>query len=246
VQCENKRFFGGGYISGDLVGGQSEYTLIPRADYTLEHIPDELSDEQAIFVGDILSAAFFGAERAMIRPGDTVAVVGVGPVGLLAIQCADLFGPSRIFAVDMVDARLELAEELGAIPINTKAANAEEAVKAATGEHGVDASLECVGHPSAIDSAIHLVRGGGTISIVGMPTVLEHDFPYMRMFLKDLTVRGGWANVQGYMRPLLDLIAAGKLRPDIIISHRMKLAEAPEAYRMFDAKEATKVVLTPN
>src|SRR5438874_909591 len=110
---------------------------------------------------------------------------------------------------------------------------------------GADSSIECVGLLSAIDTAIHCVRGGGTISMVGVPSAVQGDFPYLRMWLKSLTFRAGWCNVQKYMRPLLDLIEAGRLHPEAIISHRMKLDQAEEAYRMFDAREATKIVLTP-
>ena len=218
---------------------------MPNADNTMEPIPDGMSDEQAIFVGDILSTGFFGAERAEIKPGDVVAVVGAGPVGLLATMCAQLFGPARTFVVDMVDSRLEIAQELGGIPINAKHTHPVEAIERATGGIGADSSIECVGLLSAVDTAINAVRGGGTISMVGVPSAVGGEFPYMRMWLKSLTFRAGWCNVQTYMRPLLDLIASGRLHPEKIISHRMKLDQAEEAYRMFDAREATKIVLTP-
>jgi threonine dehydrogenase-like Zn-dependent dehydrogenase len=211
----------------------------------MELIPQGMADEQAIFVGDILSTGFFGAERAEIKPGDVVAVIGAGPVGLMATMCAQLFGPSRVFVVDMVDARLEMALDLGGIPINAKEVHPVEAIQGRTGGIGADASIECVGRLSAVDTAIESVRGGGTISMVGVPSAVIGDFPYMKMWLKSLTFRAGWCNVQAYMRPLLDLIAAGRLKPEAIISHRMKLDQAEEAYRMFDAHEATKIVLTP-
>jgi threonine dehydrogenase-like Zn-dependent dehydrogenase len=204
-----------------------------------------MTDEQAIFVGDILSTGFFGAERAEIKPGDVVAIVGAGPVGLMATMCAQLFGPSRIFVVDMVDSRLEMAQGMGAIPINASQVHPVEAILSHTGGNGADSSIECVGLMSAVETAIQSVRGGGTISMVGVPSKVIGDFPYMSMWLKSLTFRAGWCNVQAYMRPLLDLIAAGRLKPDAIISHRMKLDQAEEAYRMFDAREATKIVLTP-
>ena len=191
------------------------------------------------------ATGFFGAERAEIKPGDVVAVVGAGPVGLMATMCAQLFGPSRTFVIDMVDSRLEIAQELGGIPINARQAHPVQAIEAATGGIGADSSIECVGLLSAVDTAIHVVRGGGTISMVGVPSAVQGDFPYLRMWLKSLTFRAGWCNVQMYMRPLLDLIAAGRLKPEKIISHRMKLEQAEEAYRMFDAREATKIVLTP-
>lgn len=244
-QCANKKTFGHGEYFGGLGGGQAEYVVVPDADHTLEAIPAGMSDEQAIFVGDILSTGFFAAERAEIKPGDVVAVVGAGPVGLLATMSAQLFGPARTFVIDMVDSRLEVAQELGGIPINARERNPIEAIDAATDGIGADSSIECVGLMSAVDTAIRCLRGGGTVSMVGVPNVTESEFPYMRFWLKSLTFRAGWCNVQKYMRPLLDLIAAGRLHPEKIISHRMTLDKAEEAYRIFDARQATKIVLTP-
>ena len=244
-QCVDKGTFGHGEYFGGLGGGQAEFVVVPNADHTMEHIPSGMSDEQAIFVGDILSTGFFGAERAEIKPGDVTAIVGAGPVGLMATMCAQLFGPARTFVIDMVDSRLEIAQELGGIPVNSKHVHPVEAIEHATNGVGADSSIECVGLLPAVDTAIHVVRGGGTISMVGVPSAVLGDFPYMRMWLKALTFRAGWCNVQLYMRPLLDLIAAGRLAPDKIISHRMKLDDAQEAYRMFDAREATKIVLIP-
>ncbi|HUZ87383.1 MAG TPA: alcohol dehydrogenase family protein [Candidatus Baltobacterales bacterium] len=244
-QCVEKATFGHGEYFGGLGGGQAEYVVVPNADHSMEPIPAGMTDEQAIFVGDILSTGFFGAERAEIKPGDSVAVIGAGPVGLMATMCAQLFGPAKVFVVDMVDARLEVAQELGGIPLNPNARHPVEAIESQTGGLGADSSIECVGLLSAVDTAIHCVRGGGTISMVGVPSAVQGDFPYLRMWLKSLTFRAGWCNVQAYMRPLLDLIAAGRLQPEKIISHRMKLDQAEEAYRMFAAREATKIVLTP-
>jgi alcohol dehydrogenase len=244
-QCIEKGTFGHGEYFGGLGGGQAEFVVVPNADTTMEPIPERMTDEQAIFVGDILATGYFGAERAEITPGDVVAVVGAGPVGLMATMCAQLFGPARTYVIDMVDARLEVAQELGGIPINAKETHPVEAVERATGGIGADSSIECVGLLTAVDTAIQCVRGGGTISMVGVPSAVQGDFPYLRMWLKSLSFRAGWCNVQKYMRPLLDLIEAGKLHPEKIISHRMKLADAEEAYRLFDAREATKIVLIP-
>jgi threonine dehydrogenase-like Zn-dependent dehydrogenase len=244
-QCQEKTTFGHGEYFGGLGGGQADYVVVPRADTTLEVIPDGVTDEQGLFVGDVLSTAYFGAERAELRPGDTVAVVGAGPVGLLSVMAAHLFGPSRVFAVDMVADRLALAQELGAVPIDASRTHPVEAIREATGDVGVDASIECVGAAPAVATAIECVRGGGTISALGVPGDTSADFPYLDAWMRDLTFRSGWANVQAYMRRLLDLIAAGRLRPERVISHRMRLDQAEDAYRMFDAHEATKVVLTP-
>ena len=244
-QCVDKGTFGHGEYFGGLGGGQAEYVVVPNADHSMVKIPEGMSDEQAIFVGDILATGYFGAERAEIKPGDVTAVIGAGPVGLMATMCAQLFGPARTYVVDMVDSRLEIAQELGGIPINAKEVHPVQAIERATGGIGADSSIECVGLLSAVDTAIHCVRGGGTISMVGVPSAVAGDFPYLRMWLRSLTFRAGWCNVQRYMAPLLDLIAAGRLHPEKIISHRMKLDDAEEAYRMFDAREATKIVLTP-
>jgi threonine dehydrogenase-like Zn-dependent dehydrogenase len=246
-QCESKATFGfGEYYGGGLGGAHAEYVVVPLADHSMEPIPSGMTDEQAIFVGDILATGFFGAKRADITPGDTVAVIGAGPVGLMATVCAQLFGPARVFVVDMVDARLEAAEELGGIPINATQVHPVVSIQAQTGGIGADSSIECVGQLSAVETAIRCVRGGGTISMVGVPLAPPSgDFPYYHMWEKSLTFRSGICNVHEYMRPLLDLIAAGRLKPDVIISHRMRLDQAEEAYRMFDAREATKIVLTP-
>ncbi|MDQ2943402.1 MAG: alcohol dehydrogenase catalytic domain-containing protein [Candidatus Dormibacteraeota bacterium] len=244
-QCVNLATFGFGEVLGGLGGGQAEYIVVPLADHSMEPIPQGMTDEQAIFVGDILATGFFAAERAEIKPGDVVAVIGAGPVGLMATMCAQLFGPARVFVVDMVDSRLEMAQGLGGIPINGSQMHPAEAIARHTDGIGADSSIEAVGAAASVDTAIRCVRGGGTISMVGVPSELTGDFPYYYMWDKALTFRSGRCNVQKYMRPLLDLIAAGRLKPELIISHRMKLGQAEEAYRMFDQREATKIVLTP-
>src|ERR1041385_1861846 len=244
-QCEERAIFGHGTYFGGLGGSQAELCVVPRADVNLARIPDDVSDEQAIFVGDILATGLFAAERGDIAAGDTVAVIGAGPVGLMAIMCAQLFGPARVLAVDMVDDRLELAGDLGAVPIDTRAVNPVSEIQRWTGGLGADVALECVGQVRAIETAIECVRGGGTVSSVGVPSAVSGDFPYFDMWNRDLTFRSGWANVHRYLRPLLDLIAAGRLHPERIISHRMRLDDAEEAYRLFDRREATKIVLRP-
>jgi 2-desacetyl-2-hydroxyethyl bacteriochlorophyllide A dehydrogenase len=244
-QCVNMATFGFGEVLGGLGGGQSEYVVVPLADHSMELIPKGMTDEQAIFVGDILATGFFAAERAEIKPGDNVAVIGAGPVGLMATMCAQLFGPARVFVVDMVDSRLEMALDLGGTPINASQMHPVETIARHTGGIGADSSIEAVGAVASVDTAIQCVRGGGTVSMVGVPSEFTGDFPYYHMWEKSLTFRSGRCNVQKYMRPLLDLIAAGRLKPELIISHRMKLDQTEEAYRMFDKREATKIVLTP-
>ncbi|MDQ6692195.1 MAG: alcohol dehydrogenase catalytic domain-containing protein, partial [Candidatus Dormibacteraeota bacterium] len=199
-QCEVKGVFGYGQSFGNLGGGQAEYCLVPHANHTLELIPEAVSDEQALFVGDILATGYFGADRARIRPGDTVAVVGAGPVGLMAVMSAQLFGASQVYAIDMVPDRLALATELGAIPVNPAEGNAAKQVKALTRGQGTDCSIECVGLSATIETAIYSVRPGGTVSVVGVPETLEGNFPFTRVWWNNLTYTGGVCNVPAYMR----------------------------------------------
>jgi 2-desacetyl-2-hydroxyethyl bacteriochlorophyllide A dehydrogenase len=244
-QCEERAIFGHGIYFGGLGGTQAEHCVVPHADVNLTRIPDGVDDEQAVFVGDILATGFFAAERGGIHAGDTVAVIGAGPVGLMAVMCAQLFGPAKVFAVDTVGARLEVAGELGAIPLDSRATNPVAEMQRQTGGAGADVALECVGQLAAIETAINCVRGGGTISSVGVPSAITGDFPYFDVWNRDLTFRSGCTNVHAYVRPLLDLIAAGRLHPERIVSHRMRLDDAVDAYRIFDRREATKIVLRP-
>ena len=138
-----------------------------------------------------------------------------------------------------------LAERLGAVPIDGRAVHSSEAVKAATGGHGVDRAIEAVGLTATIETAIHSVRRGGTVSVVGVPDTTSGEFPYMKVWWDDLTFTGGVCNVPAYMRRLLDLIEAGRLDPAPIVSHRMKLDEGVRAYAMFGSREATNNLLTP-
>jgi 2-desacetyl-2-hydroxyethyl bacteriochlorophyllide A dehydrogenase len=245
AQCEQRSILGHGSYFGGLGGGQAEYCVVPWADLNLAPIPADVADERAIFAGDILATGLFAAERGGIRTGDTVAVVGAGPVGLMAVMCAQLFGPACVFAVDTVSDRLELAADLGAVPLDARAMNPQTEIQRHTGGFGADVVLECVGQTAAIQTAIDCVRGGGTVSSVGVPSELVGDFPYFDAWNRDLTFRSGCTNVHAYLRPLLDLIASGRLRPEHIISHRMRLDEAVDAYRMFDRRLATKIVLQP-
>jgi threonine dehydrogenase-like Zn-dependent dehydrogenase len=145
----------------------------------------------------------------------------------------------------MVDSRLELAQELGAIPLNPREVNPEIEVQRHTGGAGADAVLECVGQIAAIETAINVCRGGGTVSSVGVPSEVNGDFPYFDVWNRGLTFRSGLTNVHAYMRPLLDLIEAGRLHPERVISHRLRLDDAEEAYGLFDRRQATKIVLRP-
>jgi threonine dehydrogenase-like Zn-dependent dehydrogenase len=245
-QCQEAKVFGYGIFVGDLAGGQSEYVRVPNADIALHHVSEKLSDEQALFAGDILATGFHVADIAGIKEGDSVAVVGCGPVGLMAIQAAKTFKPSKIFAIDSVDQRLEMASGFGAEPVDMRQKNAVVTCQDMTEGRGVDVVLECVGATAALVPTIDMVRTGGTVSVIGVHSDRMAELPLQLMFLKAVDLRfGGTANVVGRWDMVLEHIEKGDMHPESIISHRMKLDQAIEGYELFQSREAMKVVLTP-
>jgi threonine dehydrogenase-like Zn-dependent dehydrogenase len=245
-QCDDVRVFGYGIFVGDLNGGQTEYVRVPNADLSLHHIDSRLSDEQALFAGDILTTGFHVADIAGIKEGDTVAVVGCGPVGLMAVQAAMTFKPSQVFAIDSVDQRLELASGFGAEPLDMRHRNAVVACQDATEGRGVDVVLECVGFTAALVPTFDMVRPGGTVAVIGVHSDQEASLPLQLMFNKGIDVKfGGIANVPGRWDKVIEHLEAGDMHPESIISHRLKLDQALEGYELFRSREAMKVVLTP-
>jgi threonine dehydrogenase-like Zn-dependent dehydrogenase len=248
TQCTTtgRAVFGGrfGTVWG---GGQAERIRVPFADHLCEKTPADMSDDDALFLGDILSTGYFCAENGGIRPGDRVAVFGAGPVGLLAMQSAQLFGPARVFAVDRVDYRLALAAEFGAEPVHLDTGDPAEQLRALTGGRGPDVVLECVGHETPFTQAIQAVRPGGTVSSVGVYVETSLGFPAREAFFKDLTLKMGICNARNYITPLMELVRLRKLQPARIITHTMALKDAPRGYAIFDRKEdrAIKVMLKP-
>ncbi len=243
-RCAGVRIFGMGITFGDLVGGQAEYVLVPNADLTLKAIPEGADDDDMLFVGDIITTGYEAVRRS-IRPGDTVAVVGAGPVGLCAAMSANILGASQVLVVDKVPARLKEAEQYGAIPVNFDEVDPQDAVYDLTDWRGADLVIDAVGHESALLSAARLVAGGGTISIPGAYVEESIPLPFGELWIKGVTIEGGVANIVNYMDEVTTLIMAGKFRPSQLISHRMGLSEVSEAYRMFHEREATKIVLDP-
>jgi threonine dehydrogenase-like Zn-dependent dehydrogenase len=237
----------GGRFGRQYPGGQAERIRVPFADFMCEKVPAGVTDEQALFLGDILSTGYACAEQGGIRPGDAVAVFGAGPVGLLALQSAHLFGPLRVFAVDRVDYRLRLAEELGALPVNLDRGDPAEQLRGLTGGRGPDVVLECVGHEVPFAQAIQAVRPGGTVSSVGVYVEPSIGFPAREAFFKDLRLVMGICNARNYIVPLMPLVETGKLQPTRIITHTLPLDEGPKGYAIFDRKEdrAIKVLLKP-
>jgi threonine dehydrogenase-like Zn-dependent dehydrogenase len=247
MKCIAIRVFGMGMAMGDLPGAQAEYVRVPEADLTLRKIPGngELHEEDVLFVGDILTTGYDAVRKAGIQPGDLVAVVGCGPVGLCTVMSARALGAGRVVAIDMVPERLKLAATLGAITVNPSDTDPEDVVRDLTDWRGADVVVDAVGHESALAATFPLVRMGGTISLPGMYLEDQASVPIGDMWLKNITIMSGVANVQGHMDELLELIRDRRIDPTVIISHRLALSEAPKGYEMFDQKEALKVVLDP-
>jgi 2-desacetyl-2-hydroxyethyl bacteriochlorophyllide A dehydrogenase len=247
MKCMAIRVFGLGMAFGDLSGAQSEYMRVPEADLTLRKMPEDgLDDEDILFVGDILTTSYDAVRKAGMQPGDLVAVVGCGPVGLCAVMCARALGAGRVVAVDMVPERLKLAEAFGAIAVNAKDTDPEDVVRELTDWRGADVVVDAVGHESALATTFTLVRQGGMISLPGMYVEDQASIPIGDMWLKNINIVAGVANIQGHMDELLELIRDGRIDPKAIISHRLPLDDAPRGYEMFDSKQALKVVLDPH
>jgi alcohol dehydrogenase len=239
--------FGFGKGFGNLWGGQAEYVRVPFADGTLERIPEGVSDEQAIFLGDIFSTGYSCAEYADIKPGDTVAVLGDGPLGLFATGSAKLFGPALIITVGHHNDRLKIAKKMGCdVPINSSKEDLNERIKELTDGRGVDAVLECVGGGETLTTAIQIVKPGGKIGFIGFYSepvkVSMLDF-----YLKDLTLKGGVCPAKNYISRLMPLIENGKIDPTLVISHRLHLSQTGNGYELMDRRKngAIKVVLNP-
>jgi 2-desacetyl-2-hydroxyethyl bacteriochlorophyllide A dehydrogenase len=246
MKCMMIRVFGMGFVLGDLAGAQAQYVRVPEADLTLRKLPeDHFTDDDMLFVGDILTTGYDAVRKTDFRPGDVVAVIGCGPVGLCTVMAARALGAGKVVAVDIVPERLELAKQLGAIAVNSQETDADDVVLELTSWRGADVVVDAVGHESALAACFPLVRMGGTISLAGMYTEVEGTMPIGDMWLKNITVTAGAANVQGHMDEVIELVRDGRLDPKVIISHRLPLSEAAKGYELFEQKEALKVVLDP-
>ncbi len=241
--CDDLGVLGYGIFVGDLAGAQAEYVRIPHADLNLKKVPAGLDAEKALFAGDILTTGWYAAGIAPVNEGDDVVVVGAGPVGTFAAMAARAMGAKRVVAIDMVDSRLELADSLGAIPVNSANRSPSVAVEDTLGGMA-DVVIETVGMPPALITAIDCVRAGGTVSVIGVHTEFELGLPLANLFTRNVTLRfGGSCNVQGWWDKALAAIADGQADPTAIVTHRMPLDDAAEGYRLFESKQAMKVVL---
>jgi threonine dehydrogenase-like Zn-dependent dehydrogenase len=264
--------FGYSHLVGGYAGGQAEYARVPYADVGPVKIENGLSDEQVLFLSDIFPTGYMAAEACNIQPGDTIAVWGCGPVGLFAIKSARLLGAERVIAIDRIPERLRRArEDAGAETLSYAEVDILDALKELTGGRGPDACIDAVGleahshgatyaydrvkqalmlendRPIALRQAIVACRNGGTVSVPGVYGGLVDKFPLGSVMNRSLTIKTGQTHVQRYLRPLLERVQRGEIDPSFVISHRMPLEEAPQAYAMFNDKqdECVKVVLRP-
>ncbi len=265
--------FGYSHMYGGYAGGQAEYVRVPFADVGPLVIPDGVSDDQVLFLSDIFPTGYMAAENCSIRPGDTVAIFGAGPVGQMSALSAKLLGAEQVISIDRVPERLALAEDrCGARPINyEQTEDVTEALKEMTGGRGPDAVIDAVGmeahgtgvsglydrakqmlklqtdRPTALREAIQACRPGGTVSIPGVYTGAIDKMPIGVAFGKGLTFKMGQTHTQKYMRTLLDHIVKGDVDPSYIITHRVSLDEAAQMYSEFNEKQdgCIKVVMKP-
>lgn len=243
-KCDDGRVFGHGATLGSLQGAQAELVLVPHANLTLRHVPEGVSDDAALFAGDVAGTAYHAIADGGFEPGASVAVLGLGPVGLCSVQVARAAGASLVVAVDTVEERLRVAETLGATPVHLTEGDPRTAVKKLTEGRGVDRSIDAVGHPDALDLACRLARKAGTVSVIGV--YAERVEVHLGVvWIKALTLRTGHANVIGHLDRVLAMIASGALDPTPLVTHHMSLDEAPEAYAVYDRREALKIVLAP-
>jgi len=263
--------FGYSHLTGGFAGGQAEYVRVPFADVGPLKVPEGMTDEQVLFLSDILPTGYMGAEMCGIQPGDTVAVWGCGPVGQFAIASAYLLGAEKVIGIDRFPYRLEMArDKAGAVTVKyDEVDSVADVLKDLTAGRGPDHCIDAVGaeghthgvqylhdrakqmmrmqsdRPIALREAINACRNGGTVSVIGVYAGLIDKFPMNTVMNRSLTIKTGQCHVHRYMQPLLDRIQRGEIDPTFIITHTMPLSEAPRGYDIFNKKleNCEKVVL---
>ena len=231
--CEN-----GGWMLGCTIDGcQAEYVRVPYADRGLTLIPDNVSYKQALFVGDILSSGYFGAELCEIKEGNTVAVIGAGPVGLCSMACAKTFGAGKIIAIDIDEKRLECALKfkLADYVFNPEKCNLEEEIKKCTERRGADCVIEAAGGNNTFELAWKIARPNAIIAIVAMYEE-NQSLPLPQMYGKNLIFKTGGVDAI-HCEKLLEMISRGSLNTDFLISKEYPLSEILQAYKDFDDKK---------
>lgn len=242
-QCVQGGVLGYGLAFGDYPGTQAEMVRVPWGDINLRKIPDSLPDEKAIFAGDILTTAYGAVQNSGLKPGETCAVIGAGPVGLMAVMAARVMGAGHVFSIERDSERARAAESFGAIPVDSSRSNPIRRIMQATAGFGVDVVIAAVGGPATLALAFQLVRGGGRISAIGVTAEADWAFPLMSSLTRDITFRIGLANIHRDIDTTLNLLDAGRIDPAAVVSHRLPLEAAPEGYRLFHQQRATKVLL---
>ncbi|MDV2999555.1 MAG: putative zinc-binding alcohol dehydrogenase [Chroococcopsis gigantea SAG 12.99] len=263
--------FGYSHMLGGYAGGQAEYVRVPFADVGMLEIPEGLTDEQVLFLTDIFPTGYMAAENCNIQPGDTIAIWGCGPVGQFAIRSAFMLGAERVIAIDRFPERLEMARLAGAEILNYEEMDVGESLKEMTSGRGPDACIDAVGmeahgtdalaffdqvkqtfrietdRPMVLRQAIVACRKGGTVSVPGVYGGFIDSVPMGAVVNKALTIKSGQTHVHRYLKPLLARIQNGDIDPSFVISHRLPLESAPDAYEIFKHKKdnCTKVVLKP-
>jgi S-(hydroxymethyl)glutathione dehydrogenase/alcohol dehydrogenase len=260
--------FGYTDLYGGYSGGQAQFVRVPFADFGPRKVPEQLSDDQVLFLTDIVPTAYSGLRWAELQPGETVAVIGCGPVGLMALKLARIMGAGRTIGVDVLPYRLETARRTaGAETINASETDAVDAIRALTNGRGADVVIEAVGMEpdrgllkkianvahlqrgsiTAVELAFSAARRSGRVSIMGVYGTTYDNFPLGQWIDKGLRVQAGQATVHNFIDELMQMVVDGRLKADDIISHRLPLEQAPEGYRIFNKKQeqCTKVVLKP-
>ncbi|WP_031425573.1 zinc-dependent alcohol dehydrogenase [Flavimarina sp. Hel_I_48] len=257
--------FGFSHMLGGFAGGQAEYVRVPYADVGPIKVPESLSDDKVLFLSDIFPTGYMGAENANIKRGDTVAIWGCGPVGQFAIQSAWMLGAERVIAIDVVKERLDMAERSSNVELirTVDADQVYQLLMEMTNGKGPDCCIDCVGaeahgtegfnknlskaQPDALAQIFKSCKKAGNVSIPGVYVGKVDGLPLGIAMNKSLNLKMGQTHMQHYLEPLLKKVEEGKIDPSFIITHRMKLDDAPEAYKKFRNKEdnCVKVVLTP-
>ena len=263
--------YGYSHLTGGYAGGQAEYARVPFADVGTIKVPEGISDEQVLFLSDIFPTGYMAAEMCDIKRGDTIAVWGCGPVGQFSIRSAFMLGAERVIAIDRYPERLQMAKDGGAETINYEEANVYETLMETTGGRGPDSVIDAVGmeahahgityaydrvkqalmletdRPIALREAIMCCRNGGNVSVIGVYGGFIDKFPMGSFMNRSLTMKTGQAHIQRYWGKLLEKIQNGEIDPSFIITHRMRLDDAPKGYDIFNNKEdnCIKIVLKP-
>jgi 2-desacetyl-2-hydroxyethyl bacteriochlorophyllide A dehydrogenase len=244
--CEDLLMIGGGPFTGGLPGAQAELVRVPRADVNLLPVPGDVDDERALFVGDVLATGVHAAALGEVGEGTSVAVVGAGPVGLLAGAAARARGAEPVLVLDLEARRLEVAARLGLVPVDVGSRNPQTAVEAATGGRGADVAIDAVGRPEAFETAVDVARRGGTVVVVGVYAGETAEVQLGVYWARALTLRfSGLCPVHARWEEAMAAVREGRIDPLPLVSHRLPLEEAPRGYELFGRREATKVVLVP-